>query len=191
MAPLEIDNLNPSFLSRRTWFSKRDLRIHSSVFTFFSKWEASFFGFSIISSKRIRQHQDLNRQPPDLLHDKLDHRTTVPCYWRILLSICILYITKFRFPIIVWYSNGSWIVEEIGQFLDHHLNIGSFFRYSNAHYWSHYLNRGQFYLLCHWFGKRYRPEYQTSPLFRSPLYKVIFGQRKIKPQFNFFGTGWS
>ena len=79
---LEVDNLNPSFLSCRTWFSKRDVRIHSTVFTVFpnERLHSSFFGFSIVLSKRIRQCRDSNRQPPDLIHDELDHRTTVSCF---------------------------------------------------------------------------------------------------------------
>ena len=78
---LEVDYLNPSFLTCRTWFSKRDVHIHSTVFMVFpnERLRSSFFGFSIVLSKRIRQRRDLNCQPPDLIHDKLDEKKLFNC----------------------------------------------------------------------------------------------------------------
>ena len=37
-------------------------------------------------AKKTRIHRDLNHQPPNLIYDALDHRTTVPCF----IKSCLL-----------------------------------------------------------------------------------------------------
>ena len=99
---LEVDNLNPSFLSRRYGSPNKS---ESYAFLHIVRCNdkqlgpicipcrgpllctlcSLFFGFLIISSKRKRQCQDSNRQPPDLICDELDHKTTVSCFCNIYL----------------------------------------------------------------------------------------------------------
>ena len=91
MAPLQVDNSNPSFLSHRHGFPNETYAFILRFLRFFQMrgFVLRFFGFSIFSSKRIRQRQDSNRQPPDLIHDELDH-STVSCFntQNIILEFC-------------------------------------------------------------------------------------------------------
>ena len=80
-ATLEVDNLNPSFLSRRCGFPNDSesfafllvVRCNDdhTVWVQFSSLlctlRSSFLGFSIVSSKRIRQRRDSNCQSPEFI----------------------------------------------------------------------------------------------------------------------------